>query len=628
MDHRDLNNKVRNENSAQYLNNKNFHSKLKKIVAIPIVFVIILLILFHIENHQYNKTLTKLNTLDNVEMLTWRLEKIYSDMATGLHGYVLSRNPEFITNIQLENETAKIKKTCEEVFKKIGGDYVLNKKFREILDDFNQFASLFKGIVGAMTLKTSISENEAEAALIAHKDLMKEVNDKLENFLTEVEVRKNKEEFNLKKIANISLLIESLYLTVFLFFVLFFMTNKINKLTKGYRQLMHQNLQALRDVEASARSKDLFLVNMSHEIRTPLGAIMGFSDLLNQKPHFDLEARHHIAYIKRNSEHLLGLIDDLFDLTRLTSEKLDIFSEKVNLRELIDDITNDFSGKISDKNMNLHIQFETPVPIVIESDGMRLRQIITNIVGNAIKFSPEKASVTLIFSYIKKHLQIDVVDQGIGIDTKIQDHIFDSFSQADQKYSRKYGGAGLGLSISKKLAQLLGGDLILVESKPRVGSHFRAHIPCIGLSNEYMDRLDSKESFNENKKNEITKLFDFSGKKILLAEDSKENQVLFKIFIDTTQANLSIVDNGIDAVRQVHGNYYDLIILDIQMPGLDGYEVVKILRKSLFDGKIIALTAHTTKGEREKCVNSGFDEYLSKPVSQFKLLQTIERVLN
>lgn len=610
------------------INNRNFQSHLKKIVSIPILFIILLLLFFHGQNYFKDESRSHIRTLENIEMLTLRLEKIYSDMATGLHGYIFSRNPEFLTSIQIDDKIASIQKTCDEVFDKIGSDAELHLKFTEILDDFGRFKNLFQGITDSMAAKTPFTEAQAQAVLLTHKELMNDVNKKLRAFLNQVEEKKSHERAQLDQISDVAILIEALFATILVFFIIYIMTRQINQLTKGYQVLMKRNRRALQDAEANATAKDHFLVNMSHEIRTPLGAIVGFSDLLNEKPYFDLEARHHIAYIKRNSEHLLGLINDLFDLTRLSTEKLDIFKEKVNLGELIEDIANDFRSKIDDKQMQFKIHFETPIPTIIESDTIRLRQIITNIVGNAIKFSPEKSSVTLIFSYIKKKLQIDVIDQGIGIDLKAQEHIFESFNQADQKYSRKYGGAGLGLSISRKLAQLLEGDLFLVSSKPRVGSHFRAIIPCASLSKQYMDRLQSEPGFDDANRIEAKiKSFDFSGKKILLAEDSRENQVLFKIFINSTSANLSIVDNGIEAVRHAHENEYDLIILDIQMPGLDGYEVVKILRGSLFEGKIIALTAHTTKGEREKCVNSGFDEYLSKPVTQVKLLQTIEKVL-
>lgn len=608
----------------QSLDDKTFSSHLFKIVAIPVVVIFLTLIFSHFEGQYRDRLRDGIETYDSILIHVIHLEKNYSDMETSERGFVISGKESFLAPFRKSKE--QLPEIQENLFKSIGGDYSLSSSLRVALDKYNiwlEHAERARPV-------SSVDFAKVESHLAIGKKKFDDLREAIKILRQEVIIKKIRAKQYLKNTRQWTMYLEFLITILFVGFLALILTKQLKNLTRSYRSLLKSNLLAIEAIEKAARSKDLFLANMSHEIRTPLGAIMGFAELAGQNKELNPTMKNYISFIRRNSEHLLNLIDDLFDLSKLTADKLEIYYDEVNMLTFIDDIKNLFSGHVVDKKLHLNLIVKDKIPHFIMTDRVRLKQIVSNLVGNAIKFSDAGSKVDIIFSISDKEniLDVDVIDQGIGIPDEAQKNIFEAFRQVDANHSRKYGGAGLGLSISKKLAEALKGDVYLVESKINVGSHFRLRLKISTQTQDYITQQEVSEPHKatmESDQHEAPHAkIKLQNKTILLAEDSKENQILFKIFIEPTLADLTIVENGTEAIRLALKDKYDLILMDIQMPGLDGYEAVRILRTSNYQGKIVALTAHTMKGEREKCLASGFDGYLSKPVSQIKLLRTIK----
>lgn len=613
--------------TQQSLDDKTFSSHLFKIVAIPVVVIFLTLIFSHFEGQYRDRLRDGIETYDAILIHVIHLEKNYSDMETSERGYVISGKDIFLDLFRKRKEL--IPEIEENLFKTIGGDYGLSASLRVALDKYHVWLDHAEK---ARPVK-AVDYSQVEKHLAVGKNKFDDLREAIKILRQDVIFKKIKAKQYLANTRQWTMYLEFLITVLFVGFLALILTKQLKNLTRSYRSLLKSNLLAIEAIEKAAKAKDLFLANMSHEIRTPLGAIMGFAELAGQNKDLNPNTKNYISFIQRNSEHLLNLIDDLFDLSKLSADKLEIYFDEVDLVTFIDDIKNLFRSHIADKKLHLNFVIKDKIPQSIMTDRVRFKQIVSNLVGNAIKFSDSGSKVEIIFSVDQKDqvLDVDVMDQGIGIPEEAQKNIFEAFRQVDANHSRKYGGAGLGLSISKKLAEALKGDVYLVESKENVGSHFRFRLKISSKGHEFISQKEISEPKSATEINPVAApqtTVDLQGKKILLAEDSKENQILFKIFIEPTKADLTIVENGTEAIRHALKDTYDLILMDIQMPGLDGYEAVRILRASQYQGRIIALTAHTMKGEREKCLASGFDGYLSKPVSQSKLLRTIKDTMS
>lgn len=384
-----------------------------------------------------------------------------------------------------------------------------------------------------------------------------------------------------------------------------------------------ENLQVAKEAAESAnRAKSAFLANMSHEIRTPLGVIIGFSELVTDPATTPADRDHFVSSIKRNGALLSGIVNDVLDLSKVEAGKLDVEVKETNLDEILKDVVSAIEPKASEKNVELDIHKEASAPHTIWTDPNRLKQILLNILGNSVKFT-DKGKIELRIgtektAFKQQALAFTVSDSGIGMSPESAEKLFMPFSQLDPTSTRKFGGAGLGLVLSKRLAKLLGGDVVLVKSETGIGSTFKILIdPGILI-------LENNPAEVRTAQPESTELpVSLEGIKILLAEDSPENQVLVSRFLKKAGAEVDIADNGQIALEKSKEKDYDVLLIDIQMPVLDGYATVTELRKRGTHIPIIALTAHAMAEERQKSLDKGFDEHISKPVDRQALIKSI-----
>ena len=407
---------------------------------------------------------------------------------------------------------------------------------------------------------------------------------------------------------------EQMKFNIFIFIILFIAAI----LVYIYKSTMMNKLeeQTLKAKKAN-NAKSEFLANMSHEIRTPLNAIVGFVDLLKEESK-GRKSLEYVNIIDKSSDNLLQIIEDILDFSKIESGKLDIDKIDFNPRIEFKVITHLFNAKCSQKNINLIVNIDENVPQAINTDPLRIKQVISNLLSNAIKFTSNYKSIKLNVNYINNQLEISVEDEGKGISSDKLKHIFESFSQEDNSTTREYGGTGLGLTISSELVRLLDGEL-KVESELNIGSKFSFSIPA-----SIADAVDTIQN----------KIIDvkFNKNNILLVEDNKANQIFMKIVLKKLNLQYDLAENGIEAVELFKTNQYDAILMDENMPNMNGIEATKIIMEfekemSLKHTPIIALTANALKGDREKFLEAGMDDYLTKPLNKNKLSEVLGRFL-
>ncbi|MGO9837745.1 MAG: ATP-binding protein [Polyangiaceae bacterium] len=404
------------------------------------------------------------------------------------------------------------------------------------------------------------------------------------------------------------------------------------------RQAVDLEAARLESLEAS-RVKSEFLANMSHEIRTPLGAVIGYADLLLDPSIGASDGVNHVQTIRRNGEHLLSLINDILDISKIEAGKMTVESIATSPLQVIADVASLMRVRAVEKKISFDVKFAGPIPKTIQSDPMRLRQIVLNLVGNAIKFT-EAGGITVTVRCQAPDSQdstlvVEVADTGIGMTEAQIRGLFAAFAQADASTTRRFGGSGLGLAISKRLAGLLGGDIV-VQSSPGQGSLFRLTVATGPLAGVPM-AIDFGEALLEARGPS-----NFAGRsvkpvvglppscRVLLAEDGPDNQVLISALLVNAGANVKIVADGQLAVQEATaaaaaGQPYDVVLMDMQMPVLDGYGATSKLRAMGYKGAVVALTAHAMAGDRERCESAGCDDYLTKPVDRAQLTSTVAR---
>jgi PAS domain S-box-containing protein len=381
-----------------------------------------------------------------------------------------------------------------------------------------------------------------------------------------------------------------------------------------------ENARLYAKAQTASRAKSDFLANMSHEIRTPLSAMLGFAEVMLGEENLSVEHRDYISIVARNGRQLVRIVDEILDLAKIESDTIRVENVSFQPRQLIDEVATLLKVEAEKKELQFNLKYISQLPKVMSTDPTRLRQILINVIGNAIKFTDRgSVDVSVLLknsktNQYKKILQIEVKDSGIGISSEQRKKMFQPFMQADSSTKRLYGGTGLGLFLSKKLAKLLGGDLILGESGPGKGSTF------VFTAEVEVPELEKIATPTANNNNQSGK--EFLRGRVLIVDDVADNRKLVSYHVAHLGFEVDQADGGARGIEKALANYYDAILMDVQMPEMDGFEVVKRLRGKNYKGPIVALTAYAMKGDKEKCLKAGFDDYICKPI-ETELLRKI-----
>jgi PAS domain S-box-containing protein len=399
----------------------------------------------------------------------------------------------------------------------------------------------------------------------------------------------------------------------------------VRDLTEGKRT--ENALRAANEaVEAASGLKSTFIAHMNHEIRTPLGAILGFSEVLKDPACSPKDRLISADVIDRNGKTLLRLIEDVLDISKIETGKLDIEISQFSLKILLHEIVDYFKTRASAKGLLLKIKNNNNIPDKITSDPARLRQILCNIIGNSVKFT-EKGEVTIDVHRIDLRegltgIEFVVADTGAGLNGEERKALFKPFAQADSAINRKFGGTGLGLALSRRLAEKLGGDLALSDFIQGGGCSFR--ITIADMDAAYLKEAEGAISIALDKKASSCNNSTVAGTKILVVDDSADNRLLLKMLLDKRGVIVEFSKNGVEAVEKASLFNYDLILMDIQMPIMDGNEAMRTLRRSGYTFPIVAVTAHSMNEEKAKSFDAGCDDFLIKPINTKRLFEIVE----
>ena len=387
---------------------------------------------------------------------------------------------------------------------------------------------------------------------------------------------------------------------------------------------------AKEEAEAANRTKSYFLASMSHELRTPLTGILGFTDLLLTATPDEQQRREYLETIRSSGQHLLELINDILDLSKIEATRLVVERTPCTPHGILNGVVSLMRVQALAKNLDLHFRWASSVPCQITTDGYRLRQILLNLVGNAIKFT-QRGSVEIVARIIpsaeQSRFQVDVIDTGIGIPEEKLECIFDPFVQADNSTTRQFEGTGLGLAISARLAKALGGN-VTVTSELGVGSTFTVTVEAGNLETVSLLTSPVADGIQAGEEQPTApNALSLRPGHVLLAEDGHVNRKLISTILERAGLHVTAVENGELAVELAAADDFELILMDMQMPVLNGYDATERLRSQGVTTPIIALTAHAMEGDREKCLAAGCSDYLSKPIAIDALIAAVAKVL-
>lgn len=400
---------------------------------------------------------------------------------------------------------------------------------------------------------------------------------------------------------------------------------KIKDRTSEIEASRQQLIIAKEEAERSTHAKSFFLSNMSHEIRTPLNGIISITDIMLRETG-EKNILEMLNTAKYSADHLLGIINDILDFSKIESGKLSFEKIQFNLKSLLDNLVKVMKFKAEEKHLTFYLEWDDEIPAVITGDKLKLNQILTNLIGNAFKFT-EQGFVKIKVSALEKtenknvKLLFEIRDSGIGIPADKLESVFQSFTQSTQSITRKFGGTGLGLTITKRLVELQDGE-IKVDSEENVGSNF-----MVILTFDYSTEVETEQ------KKDMSLLKDgLVGKNVLIVEDNQVNQFVAVKILKSWGINTRISENGLEAVKLLSRESFDLILLDLHMPVMDGYEACKIIRKESSDVlnhkvPVIALSADAFTDNKQKILEVGMNDFSTKPINQNELYEKMYRLI-
>jgi signal transduction histidine kinase/DNA-binding response OmpR family regulator len=591
------------------------------LLGIFITTMILIVFLQYNSNNNINKLIQGDESLIREFQIIGETQKLETDMLfieSHIYRTVFSKDSSFLEDIK-SNEK-KVRKILSNL-----RPLVLTDSTKKLVQELDSLIEV-KLDYGHVILDTLFSKGQS-AAIATYKSRRKTyvmgdivqvidlLNKPREQYLTMLAIDANKSGNRAREWGFI-LAISAVMASIFTF-------GYITERFKRQQQLYEQLNESEKKVREAGIIKENFMANMSHEIRTPMNAILGFTNLL-QKEQLNEKSREFVRSIQNSGESLLEIINDILDFSKIEAGMLRIESNPFSLRELLHSVKTMFATKIQPKDLSFKVNIENSIPDLLIGDSIRLTQILVNLVNNAIKFTDSGGIEIIVIAVKKKEDRIEisfsVKDTGIGIASHKMEAIFERFQQADEDTTRKYGGTGLGLSIVKQLVELQNGT-IHVSSELNKGTEFVFSIPY-AISKE----LNEREDLKILSKSEIN-LID-THLRILIAEDNVMNQNLMRHLLTYWNLNFDIVNNGKEAIAALQQNDYRLLLMDIQMPLMDGYTTTMKIRNELgMNIPIIAMTAHAMAGEREKCLSYGMNEYISKPIREKELFNIINGTL-
>jgi signal transduction histidine kinase len=400
---------------------------------------------------------------------------------------------------------------------------------------------------------------------------------------------------------------------------------ELRKRTDLLKRSIYELVQLKIQAESANKAKSEFLANMSHEIRTPLSAVLGFSEIISNPQTTGIDRDRVRASILNNGQQLMRLVDEILDFSKVEANQLELVSEVFSLVDLVKDVEMTFSQKAKEKSLGLDFsEMKVPEGLYLVGDAHRIKQVLLNIVGNAVKFTSvgrvkvraqaEEDQTSLTPGLWK--ISITIEDQGIGIDQRFVHSLFTPFTQSDSTTSKKFGGSGLGLAISQRIMRLMRGDVKLLSTEESKGSVFEVSLALPRASEVEI----SKHSAGMSARKSLQATTSLKEKSVLAVDDSPDNLELLEFILSEYDVNLTCAKSGKEAFELAQKNQYDLILMDIQMPQMDGYETTRQIRSLGFQGPILALTAHVVKSEIEKCYLAGCNGVIGKPYSRQNLL--------
>jgi CheY-like chemotaxis protein/nitrogen-specific signal transduction histidine kinase len=381
-----------------------------------------------------------------------------------------------------------------------------------------------------------------------------------------------------------------------------------------------------RQAPPANKAKSEFLANMSHEIRTPMNAILGFGELLRDEPLSD-DQKNYVDTILSSGKNLLQIINDILDFSKIEAGKLSTEKVEFSLIQMLEELESLFRPMCMRKNLDFDVLCCSELPETMRSDPVRLRQCLVNLLNNAIKFTEQGhvyLNVSLETIDQTPHIRFDIEDTGIGIPKDKQLLVFEAFTQADGSHTRKFGGTGLGLTITRQLVELLGGQISLQSDEGR-GTIFTIQMP-LGVEADSQSVTFRHNAIEALQSEFSNPLIPIKGN-ILVAEDARANQALIRIMLQKMGLDVTIVEDGRQAVEKISNGRYDLILMDMQMPVMNGYDAARQIKAMGIQIPVIALTAHAMKGDEEKCRQAGCDDYLAKPIDRTKLEKILRHYL-